>query len=187
MTILSQGRHQTFDAIAPLGVSAIHTVLPQRNAQDYARGKQRFSGVRSGDTRDSHETVSHDGVDYRYPFHWEDVPEDILAIDMEGGYPIRKTAPAFGSLTIPNCAVQMMVPGCFASEAAAITVPVLIGNGERDTCPDPHAEPGAYKNTPDVTSFIVPTMAHMHNFASTRRMMWHRIDGWARTQALLAR
>src|SRR2546427_469009 len=29
LTVVMQGRHATFDAIAPLGYSAIHTVLPQ--------------------------------------------------------------------------------------------------------------------------------------------------------------
>src|SRR5262249_9645889 len=29
ITMIMQGRHGTFDAIAPLGISALHTVLPQ--------------------------------------------------------------------------------------------------------------------------------------------------------------
>ena len=33
MTIVMQARHRTYDAIAPLGYSAIHTVLPQRSEQ----------------------------------------------------------------------------------------------------------------------------------------------------------
>lgn len=182
VSILTQGRFGTFDAIAPCGVSAIHTALPQRSAEAFERGKQRFAGV-TGGAGHSHETVSHEGVDYVYPFHWEDVPADILDEDMKGGYPLRQTAPVFGSLTIPHCAVQMMTPGCFADDAARITVPVLVANGERDTCPDPHAEPSAYKASRDVSIFIVPTMAHMHNFASTRTTLWARIHGWSRLLA----
>ena len=183
VTILAQARFATFDAIAPCGVSAIHTALPQRNADEFELGKQRFAGVEVGDGTHSHLTTAHEGVDYVYPFHWEDVPADILEADMAGGYPIRHSAPAFGSLTIPHCAVQMMTPGCFAADAARIAVPVLVGVGERDTCPDPRAEPSAYTASPDISVYIVPRMAHMHNFASTRAMLWARLHGWSRMLA----
>lgn len=183
VTIVAQGRFATFDAIAPCGVSAIHTALPQRNGDAFEHGKRRFTNVHVGDQSQSHLTQSHEGVDYVYPFHWEDVPADILAMDMAGGYPIRRTAPPFGSLTIPNCAIQMMTPGCFSEDAARIDVPVLVGLGERDTCPDPHAEPSAYRNSPDVSVYIVPHMAHMHNFASTRARLWARLHGWTRLLA----
>lgn len=182
VSILTQGRFATFDAIAPCGVSAIHTALPQRDRAAFEHGKERFEPVLQGKIT-SHETTSHEGVDYRYAFHWEDVPDDILHEDMKGGYPIRRTSPDFGSLTIPHCAVQMMLPGAFAEDAARVIVPVLVANGERDTCPDPHAEAGAYRASRDVAIFIVPTMAHMHNFASTRRQLWQRLHEWCRVVA----
>lgn len=182
VTILAQGRFATFDAIAPCGVSAIHTALPQRDRNAFEQGKARFDAVAEGKAA-SHLETSHEGVDYVYAFHWEDVPADILHEDMKGGYPIRETAPKFGSLTIPYCAVQMMLPGAFAAEAAEIAVPVLIANGERDTCPDPHAEAAAYPASRDVSIFIVPTMAHMHNFASTRSQLWQRLHNWSRMVA----
>lgn len=179
VTIMAQGRFATFDAIAPCGVSAIQTALPQRDAAAFDHGKARFDAVAEGRAK-SHLETDHEGVDYLYAFHWEDVPADILHEDMKGGYPIRQTAPIFGSLTIPYCAVQMMLPGAFAADAARITVPVLVANGERDTCPDPHAETGAYSASRDVSIFIVPTMAHMHNFASTRETLWRRLHDWSR-------
>ena len=179
VTLLAQGRFATFDAVAPCGVSAIHTALPQRQSDQFERGKARFDAVADGRVT-SHLEADHEGVDYLYAFHWEDVPADILHEDMKGGYPIRQTSPAFGSLTIPHCAVQMMLPGAFADDAARITVPVLIANGERDTCPDPHAEAAAYGASRDVSVFIVPTMAHMHNFASTRALLWQRLHDWSR-------
>jgi len=182
VTLLTQGRFATFDAIAPCGVSAIHTVLPQRDEAAREKGKERFRPVAEGRVT-SHLEADHQGVDYLYAFHWEDVPADILHEDMKGGYPIRQSAPRFGSLTIPHCAVRMMLPGAFAEEAAKIAVPVLVGNGERDTCPDPHAEAAAYRASRDVTIFIVPTMAHMHNFASTRAVLWQRLHGWSRALA----
>lgn len=182
VTILAQGRFATFDAIAPCGVSAIHTALPQRDKGAFDHGVRRFDAVAEGHVT-SHVEHDHEGVDYRYAFHWEDVPADIVEEDMKGGFPVRKSAPAFGSLTIPHCAVTMMLPGAFAADAAKVRVPVLVANGERDTCPDPHAEAAAYPASSDVTILIVPTMAHMHNFASTRMRLWQRLHDWSRTLA----
>jgi len=178
VSILTQGRFATFHAIAPFGVSAIHTALPQRDATAFAHGVRRFDSVAEGRVT-NHIDHDHEGVDYLYAFHWEDVPADILEEDMRGGYPIRQTAPKFGSVTIPHCAVQMMLPGCFAEDAARIAVPVLIGDGERDTCPTPFQEPAAYPASRDVSLYIVPRMAHMHNFASTRQMLWQRLRDWS--------
>ncbi|MBB3925914.1 alpha-beta hydrolase superfamily lysophospholipase [Sphingobium jiangsuense] len=185
VTILTQGRFAPFDAIAPCGVSAIHTVLPQRDEAALEKGKRRFLPVAEGRVT-SHEQTDHEGVDYLYAFHWEDVPADILHEDMKGGYPIRETAPDFGSLTIPHCAVRMMLPGAFAEDAARVAVPVLVANGERDTCPHPHREAAAYSASRDVTIFIAPTMAHMHNFASTRAILWEKLHGWSRMLAAAA-
>jgi hypothetical protein len=74
---------------------------------------------------------------------------------------------------------MMMTPGIVKVEAAAVAVPVLIAMGERDVCPDPHDEPSAYRSSRDVSLFVVPRMAHMHNFAGTRHLLWKRIESWA--------
>ena len=66
------------------------------------------------------------------------------------------------------------------AEAAAVSVPVFVGVGERDVCPDPRAEPRAYANSADITVHIVPRMAHMHNFAGTRELLWARLEHWTR-------
>jgi alpha-beta hydrolase superfamily lysophospholipase len=187
ITVLAQGLHGSFDGIAVLGASAIHTVLPQPTAAGYeaARSGHKLSRGAAVDGQSVAES-SRSIEDFRYPFHWEDVPEDILRADMDRGYPLRRApAPPFGSLTIPPCAVTMMSPGVIAREAAAVTVPVLVGVGERDTCPNPLAEPSAYPNSGDVTVYIVPQMAHMHNFASTRAQLWQLIEAWARRQSQL--
>ena len=180
ISILAQGRHMTFDALATLGFSALHTVLPQRTdaarrqgiaAHDYGRAPVLTATT----IAESSAKVP----DFVYPFHWEDVPGDILAADMEGGYPLRNTVPPFGSATIPRCAVLMMTPGIVKADAAAIKVPVLVGVGERDTCPDPHAEPAAFPASMDVSVYVVPRMAHMHNFGGTRRRLWDRLVAWS--------
>ena len=180
-TIIAQGNHGIFDGIAPLGFSAIHTQLPQPT--DAARRAVIDTYANLSPKTDVSkpsiaESITHI-TDFRYPFHWEDVPRDILDADMAGGYPIRKISPPFGSTTMPTCAILGMKPGIVGKEAAAITSPVLVGVGQRDTCPDPHAEPTAYSGSRDVSVYIVPNMAHMHNFASTRRLLWDRTAAWA--------
>lgn len=184
ITIVMQGNHRTYDAVAPLGYSAIHTVLPQRSEAAYRESMQAHAYARDADLAAlSVAEASTHVQDFVYPFHWEDVPKDILDADMSGGYPLRKTSPPFGSLTVPSCALQMMAPGCVGKEAAVIEVPVFIGVGERDVFPDPHAEPTAYKRARDVSLYIVPRMAHMHNFASTRVQLWDRLVAWSRMVA----
>ena len=179
VSIIMQARHASFDAIGVLGYSAIHTVLPQRTREEVERGMAIYDVGRDAAVATlSLERTSAQVVDFVYPFHWEDVPRDILDADMAGGYPIRHTAPAFGSLTIPNCVIAMMAPRYVEREAAAIDVPVFIGLGERDTSLDPCAEPGAYLAARDTSLFIVPRMAHMHNFASTRQLLWDRLSDW---------
>jgi pimeloyl-ACP methyl ester carboxylesterase len=188
LTIVMQGRHRTYDAIAPLGYSAIHTVLPQRTEAARRKAVQAHQYERGERLEEmSVATASGHVEDFVYPFHWEDVPPDILNADLAGGYPLRRTVPPFGSGTVPTCALQMMAPGCVSEEAAAVTVPVLVGVGERDVCPDPLAEPKAYASSRDVSVYVVPRMAHMHNFASTRSLLWDRLIAWGRMVAETAR
>ena len=70
--------------------------------------------------------------------------------------------------------------GSVSREAAAIEVPVLVGSGERDVIPDPWAEPTAYRGSANVAVTVVPRMAHMHNFAHTRALLWDAIANFAR-------
>jgi pimeloyl-ACP methyl ester carboxylesterase len=86
--------------------------------------------------------------------------------------------PEWGTAKAPVCAVTLLSPGVVAPEAAVIDVPVFVGVGERDVVPDPHEEPRAYPRSPDVTVFLCPRMAHMHNFASTREAFWRRLHHW---------
>jgi len=159
-------------------------VLPQREEAARRHAIESHTAIGSRNLSEiSVEESSMHVADFVYPFHWEDVPRDIVAADMAGGYPIRKTAPPFGSLSVPPCAVTMMTPGVVEPEAAAVTVPVLVAMGERDVCRHPHAEPAAYFGSPDVSLFIVPRMAHMHNFAGTRALLWARMESWARRVA----
>lgn len=184
ITTIMQGRRRTFDAIASLGVSAIHTVLPQPSPELFAVSRSIFMFSRQTPLHELSVNVTSKLVpDFVYPFHFEDEPAELIKADMDGGYPHRRTAPKFGSMTVPRCAVAMNSPGFFTPEVARITVPVLIAGGERDVMPDIRREPTAFINSNDVSVFIVPNMAHMHNFANTRRLLWQRVADWSMMQA----
>lgn len=172
--IKTQGWHATFDAIICLGSSAVHNVLPHRTAAEIERDKELLVSVEYS----SPAALSPVGGDHLYAFFFDDVPTEVVNADTKGGYPFRKIVPPFGSRTLPDCALQVMIPGFVAQEAARIEAPVLTVFGERDVSPDPHAEPAAFAKSSDVSLFVVPSMAHMHNFASTRAVLWDRIAGW---------
>jgi hypothetical protein len=121
---------------------------------------------------------------FRYCFHWPDEDSDLMEADLASYVPYSdvergdETTP-WGSSTMPACAVTMMTESAVASEAAAIDVPVLIGSGERDVVPDTWSEPTAYRNSSDISIFVVPRMAHMHNFSTNRHLLWRRISDFA--------
>jgi len=104
-------------------------------------------------------------------FHW-DVSSEVLAYDDSI------------CVGVPNILrMQAMITGIVSEDAGRIEVPVFICLGERDISPDPHAEPSYYKRSTDVTLHILPRSGHCHHFASTRNMMWHRVDGWIKSVA----
>jgi len=159
---IQQAEHGTFGAVAVLGWSGLHTVLPEA-PPDYRGPYAPF-----------------------YGFHFDDVPAALVEADLDG-YPTRPPGkvPPWGASTMPGGPAAVghhpdpLGPGAVAHHAARIDVPIFIGNGERDVCPDPWREPVAYRASNDVTVFTVPRMAHMHNFASTRSLLWDRVLGWA--------
>lgn len=179
VAVIMAAGHHTYDAVAVLGYSAIHTVLPMRKQRETVRASEHFDYTR--DTAPDELSVAESAAhipEFLYPFFWEDVPADILDADICGGYPIRTSAPPFGSATLPNCAVAMLSPGYIKAEAAEVDVPVFIGLGERDVAPEPRREPAGYSRSTDVSLFICDRMAHMHNFASTRQKLWDRVAHW---------
>jgi len=184
VTTIMAGVHETYDAIAILGFSAIHTVLPFPDRQESAEVADRVAQARHVDLADQSVSATAALIpDFLYPFFWSDIPHDIVEADTRGGYPLREHAPPFGSTALPKCAVAMLSPGYVAAEAAAVHCPVFIGLGERDTAPFPRQEPSAYENAADITLFICSQMAHMHNFASTRHRLWDRLARWCEALA----
>lgn len=181
VTIMMAAEHRTYGAIAILGYSGIHTVLPFPDETETAAVAGRLHESRDDDP--SNQSVARTVAnipEFLYPFFWSDVPADIVEEDIGGGWPVRERVPAFGSATLPSCSVAMLSPGYVAAEAAAVNCPVFIGLGERDTAREPRREPSAYESSMDITLFVCDQMAHMHNFASTRAMLWDRLVAWCR-------
>ena len=177
VSIVAQASHQTFDALAVLGFSASHTVLPS------PQGGVRVTPIERGRTDKYAITTEAAEIGdvhvFAWSFHYDDVDPGIYNEDLRGGYPFRtEGVPAWGSATIPPAAASMLAPTVVAGEAAAIDVPVFIGVGERDVCPDPWSEPTSYRAARQVSLCVVDRMAHMHNFASTRKVLWDRLHRW---------
>jgi len=184
--ILQQGQFASFDAVGVLGWSAIHSIswtppgTPKSNVRYFPRGTDM--GALTPEVFTS--AMPEMALDERglpattQGFHYDDEPEEVVYRDMHD-YPNRDgRLPPWGTSAIPPCAMTMMSPGAVAPEAARITVPVLVAVGERDICADPMSEPRAYERASDVSVFVCRRMAHMHNFARTRRQLWERVQGW---------
>ena len=189
LTVIQQGRYHSYDGIAVLGYSAVHThpptapgtpplALPWVPAR---RGTRRRGGdqrVRRWprSTRRSHRAHRH----MAWGFHYDDVDPEVVERDMEDFPARRGDLPPWGSATIPaTVALWCVTPGGAAAEAAAVRCPVLVALGERDVLVDPRGELRAYLSSPSVDFFVCPRMAHMHNFAGTRELFWRRIETWA--------
>ncbi len=161
-TITQQANHATYDRVLVLGYTAIGVHLTVGGA---------LVSVHPGELDPSQPDYSlRDRSFLRSTFHWEDVPDAVLAADDA----LLVDVPYVLS-------TQSIMAGIVTQDAGRIAVPVYICLGETDVSPDPHAEPGFYKGSPDVTLHILPRSGHCQNFASTRAVMWDRIDAWIRS------
>ncbi len=103
-------------------------------------------------------------------FHLADVPADVVAADC-----------VTAKSVVPRVFGTAMIPGVVAEHAAQIDVPVLVGYGAVDVSPDPRAEAGVYRSSPDITTVVLADSAHCHNMASSRHRLWRRLLDWAAT------
>ncbi|MCW2547889.1 MAG: hypothetical protein JWN96_2349 [Mycobacterium sp.] len=180
-TIAAQGAHDVYDAIGILGFSARHTQLPLPDGASVSVPAAPDGGAPSPE-----QVVAALMASFQWTFHWEDVPAEIAAWDM-ASVPMREgvnlPAWALRGASLP-CGVDMLEPGIIAAEAAAVSVPVLVAQGARDVVPEPRREPAAYSAADHITIVSLPTMAHMHNFASTREQMWRAVHAWGESLLL---
>jgi pimeloyl-ACP methyl ester carboxylesterase len=136
------GGEPAFTAVGMLGWSGVNTVIQVDHGHPLLAGmyRTRVPGPRHP---------------YRQAFHYDDVPEAIVAVDLDG-YPARPDGaprPPWAATFMPGgpkAEPERPPNGAItAAEAARIEVPVLIAVGERDVCPDPWAEPDAHRGSRD--------------------------------------
>jgi pimeloyl-ACP methyl ester carboxylesterase len=169
-----QAGHRTFDGVAMLGSSMAGTTMPVRpGAPEVA--------VPDDATPEQASLLVLASTDWNWVFHWQDTPvppelASLIVADIAAGLPARRAAPEWGSITYPGYGLAMMLPGAMAGEAARLDVPVLLVTGERDVCRPPAEEVATFKAATDISVFVVPRAAHMHNFAATRALLWQRLD-----------
>jgi pimeloyl-ACP methyl ester carboxylesterase len=160
-TIVQQAAHHTYEAVMMLGYTTqgVHFTMG---------GKK----LRAADflPTESPDYTTNDRTKLREGFHWEDVPAAVIAAD-----------DAIATETAANIGLDSIRTGIIVEDAAKIDVPLYICLGERDVSPDPHAEPGYFKRSTDITLHILPRSAHCQNFAGTRHQMWNRMHIWARS------
>jgi pimeloyl-ACP methyl ester carboxylesterase len=172
LVTLSQAHAPCFDALAILGSSGIENRPPW----DPSLSRDDVVNVRAGNG------LSHPMRPY---FHFDDVPESIVVADLtkEPGFPggrgswSARTIP--GGPALESRGRHVLDRGVVAKEAAAISVPVFVGAGEIDVVADPRIEATAYRSSRDIQISVIPKMAHMHNFASSRHALWARLAHWA--------
>ena len=97
------------------------------------------------------------------------LPEPVLAAAAEARAPL---------LTL--CGLTSLVPGSFARELSALTVPVFIGVGEHDIVGPADRLRADVPSAADVTVLVVPRAAHNHNVAPTRTRLWDALSSWLR-------
>lgn len=169
---LQQAAHESFAGIAILGWSAVETRVPP------PPDMPPLPADRSLVTPEMRYQY------FRWGFHYDDVPEELVRADLEE-WPLRSAArplPNWASRTIPGNTALFMSPNNYVAPfAARVAVPVFVAMGERDVSPDFHAEPAAYRAATDITFWVQPRAGHMHNFAGTRELLWARIERWAAT------
>jgi alpha-beta hydrolase superfamily lysophospholipase len=154
LTVVQQDRYNCYDGIAVLGFSAVHTT------HQAPPGDHDFASALS------------------WLFFYDDLDADQLRTSLPG-MSAGAQVPPWVSVSFPGAVDSVLTPGIIAAEAATVAVPVLVAMGERDVIADPKDEPRAYSSATSVDLFVCPRMAHMHNFAGTRELLWRRIETWA--------
>src|ERR1700691_98095 len=135
LAIIAQAHHRSFDAVASLGFSGIHTSFPSRpggvplvvpwivrnsaqhtpvilNPAEPEIGSGTFDSAGSGvgfraDADEIDATVT-------WVFHFDDEPPDLVTADMAGRAGRGPLPPWRSPQPLPDCTVQLMTPGAIA-------------------------------------------------------------------------
>jgi hypothetical protein len=174
ITMIQQGKYGDYPAVGIFGASPLLIANTREQPEwDTMSASERRAWIIAENARQSGvaELPMYHGAprdQYRGIFHVPDVPDDLFAYDEAECHTL-----------IPRMAgIDGMTPGFAAPFASNITSPLFLAFGEFDVSADPHLEGSGYPQSPDITTVVVPDMAHMHNFAATREQLWDRFLLW---------
>ncbi len=174
ITMIQQGKYADFAAIAVLGASPlVIDNIPFHRDLTGVPAEERRQVILADNAASSGvpELPMYHGAPRRFfggIFHVEDVADDLLAYDE------KECETLISRVT----GVDGMTPGYAAPWADQITRPVFLGFGDADVSSDVRREPTGYPRARHITLATFPEMAHMHNFADTRRELWQALDDW---------
>jgi alpha-beta hydrolase superfamily lysophospholipase len=174
VTMIQQGKYDDYPAVGIFGASPLLIANTREQPNwDSMSTTERRTWIMSENARQSGlpELPMYHGAprdQYRGIFHVPDVPDDLFDYDEAECHTL-----------IPRMAgIDGMTPGFARPFAARITSPVFLAFGEIDVSADPLAEATGYPASRDITTVVIPEMAHMHNFAATRQTLWDRFLTW---------
>lgn len=159
MTIVQQARNEQHDGLALLGfhISGVPAHLTDADrALDIVEARKNLVDI----------------ARTRFPAGpWYDIQPQPTKRAISAACAIEKI------MVTPS--LMAMLPDIIASDAAAITVPVLIGLGDNDLHGDPYRTPQAYSASPEVTLLVLPDTKHNHFVYPSRTHLFERLANWA--------
>lgn len=198
LVVYQQAHHRSYDGIAVLGFSVVHShpmtppggmpIVVAWYPRDPAPGtipEPLNAAALDAATSDGPQEAAWQAL--AWGFHYDDVPQDVVEQDLLHYEAVAHGSDDSGTLqaepwmsftTPQNVARLTLTPGAVATEAAAVTVPVLCAMGVRDLVVDPLGEPRAFRSARSFDLFICPRLGHMHNFGGTRALFWERIHSF---------
>lgn len=153
-----QAKYGSFDALVFLGLA----VLPSEGWRTAVT--EIFSNA-ADCTRPPRELLHH-------LFHEESVPDDVKSAD--DSLATRVYLPPSGGDAQAQSDYLMQA-------VRSIDVPIFLGFGARDATRDPLYEACAYRNSTDLTIFILSDSGHCSNFSQNRTLLFDRIAGWIKS------
>jgi pimeloyl-ACP methyl ester carboxylesterase len=178
---VTQARHGAYDAVALLGFThgskdVAVTAVGGAGHDEPDHGALRETATEQaraffGDTWDDVYAFAAREPNHAW-LHRPDVPAAVIAAD-----------DALAARWPRQCYVDALLSGYSATFAAEIDCDVFVGFGDHDVPPVPHDDVAYYTASRDVTLYVLPNAAHCHNFASTRSLLWDRLDRWVTSRA----
>lgn len=172
MTVRQQAAHGTYDAVALLGfgLEGLAAALSPAVLAACADGIP-------DDQRLADWTLDRFGS--AYPM-LSGVPNTGTAPDSGSSAALKREIATARTVLLGAGGMLSMLPGGVAGDAAKLTVPVLVVNGDRDSliC-GRQAQAGDYHQAASFTTHVLPETGHNHNLAPTRRQLWEELRRWA--------